>query len=66
METFVYIVGGLIAFWFIFGILASKAAKRPYDEDTSIKDGAKSVIWLIVAEAILGIAGFMLHGFKSL
>ena len=59
-------IGGLIAFLFIFGVLASKAAKRPYDEDTSIKDGAKSVIWLIVAVAILGIAGFMLFGLKSL
>ena len=28
-------------FWFFFDLVASKQSKRPYDEDTSIKDGAK-------------------------
>ena len=53
MELLLFILG-LGVFWFFFGLIASKQSKRPYDEDTSIKDGAKSVGFFFIV--IGGIA----------
>ena len=60
MEIILYVVLGMAVFWFIFGVVASKMNKRSYDEDTSIKDGAKSVVWFLIAMGVLAALGFVL------
>ena len=65
MEIILYLLLGMGVFWFMFGVVASKMNKRPGDEDTSIKDGAKSAVWFLIAMGVLAALGFVLFLVKE-
>lgn len=52
-ETLIILFVALAVFWFLFGFLASKLGKRPYDKDTSIKDGGKFMLGFIIVIGII-------------
>ena len=66
IEAFVILIFVFVAFWFFFGFFTSKFGKRPYDEDTSIKDGFKSIGWFFFAIIIFSVLGFIWYLIKNL
>lgn len=59
-ETLLILFVGLAVFWFLFGFIFSKLGKRPYDKDTSFKDGGKSLLGFVVVVGIL-ILGYPIY-----
>lgn len=64
-ETLLILFVGLAVFWFLFGFIFSKLGKRPYDKDTSFKDGGKSLLGFVVVVGIL-ILGYPIYYFLTL
>ena len=66
VKFLIYLVIGLCVFWFLFGVISSKMGKRPYDEDTKIKDGTKSMVGFLVVIGILVVLYFVYYIFAEI
>jgi len=55
IEGLIILFAVLAFFWFAFGFLSSKFGKRPYDKDTSIKDGGKFLLGFIIVICIIAL-----------
>ena len=57
MEKMLPIIGIIVGFWFVFGLIISQLGNKKPSTKQALKTGGQSVVWLFLAVAALAIAG---------